>query len=77
MTIDKLLSIITIQAVIALSVVVGGLLILAFVEISEGLQSSIVNMIILVLGFYFGSSRSTTKKDQTISDLAMKNVEDK
>jgi uncharacterized membrane protein len=56
-----------IQAVIALIVVVGGFAFLAFVPATEGTQATIGNFIMLVLGYYFGSSRSSARKDEMMN----------
>jgi ABC-type siderophore export system fused ATPase/permease subunit len=64
---------VTTQASIAIMVIFGGFMFLAYVEASEVLKTSVVNMMILVLGYYFGSSRSTAKKDETIAEMAQQN----
>ena len=61
------------QAAIAIMVIFGGFLFLAYVEASDVIKTSVQNMMILVLGYYFGSSRSTAKKDETIADMATQN----
>lgn len=57
-----------IQAIIALIIVIGGLLFLAFVPSSEVIKTTVSNMMIMVLGYYFGSSRSTARKDEIIAN---------
>lgn len=61
-----------IQSIIALIIVIGGLMLIAFVQLSESIQVTISNFIMLVLGFYFGSSRSGAEKDKTINNLSNK-----
>jgi len=56
-----------IQAIIALIVVSGGLLFLAFVNADDVIKTSVSNMMLVVLGYYFGSSRSSQKKDELIA----------
>lgn len=56
-----------IQAIIALIVVTGGLLFLAFVNADAVIKTSVSNMMLVVLGYYFGSSRSSQKKDELIA----------
>lgn len=56
-----------IQAIIALIVVSGGLLFLAFVNANDVIKTSVSNMMLMVLGFYFGSSRNSQEKDKLIA----------
>lgn len=56
-----------IQAIIALIVVTGGLLFLAFIKADAVIKTSVSNMMLVVLGYYFGSSRSSQKKDELIA----------
>ena len=63
---------VSVQSIIALVVICGGGLFLAFVNASDITNTTIANMMILVLGYYFGSSRSTAKKDETIADMVNK-----
>ena len=56
-----------IQAIIALIVVSGGLLFLAFVNADDVIKTRVSNMKLVVLGYYFGSSRSSQKKDELIA----------
>ncbi len=58
------------QTLIALIVVLGGMLFLAFIETSEVIKTTVGNMMLVVIGYYFGSSRSTAKKDETIANIA-------
>jgi len=51
------------QSAIALYIIIGGLLFLAFVPANESTKTTISNMMLLVLGFYFGSSRGSQLKD--------------
>ena len=68
----KLLDKIKIQAVLAVVVVAGGLCIIAFVQVNDSDKIGIFGIIGIVLGFYFGSSKSSNVKDETISDLSKK-----
>lgn len=58
-----------IVAILALVVVLGGGLILAFGSDTD-VKIAVVGIIMLVLGFYFGTSASSKIKDSTISNLA-------
>lgn len=51
------------QTALAVIVVGGGLCFLAFVNVSEVIKTTVSNMMIMVLGFYFGSSRGSQIKD--------------
>lgn len=68
----KLLDKIKIQAVLAFIVIAGGLSIIAFVKVNDSDKIGIFGIMGVVLGFYFGSSKSSTTKDETISDLSKK-----
>jgi len=63
----------TIQGIIAIIIIVVGFLFLAFIQARESITVSIVNLMIMVVSYYFGSSRSTTKKDETIASMAQNN----
>lgn len=69
----KLIQHIKIQAVLAFIVVLGGLSIIAFVKVNDSDKIGIFGIMGVVLGFYFGSSKSSTTKDETISDLTKNN----
>ncbi len=70
---NDFLKVVTVQAVIAISIVIGGLLMLAFLDLKESVEVSLVNLMIMVASYFFGSSRSTAKKDETIADIAASN----
>ena len=55
------------QSVLAVIVILGGYLFLAFIPTTDVIKTTITNMMILVLGFYFGSSATGIKKDETIA----------
>ena len=69
MSIKETINNLTIQGVIALLIICVGFAFLAFVAAKESVTSSIVNLMIMVVSYYFGSSRSTTKKDETIANM--------
>lgn len=48
-----------IQGVIALIIVFGGFLFLAFIESSDVIKTTVSNLMLVVASYYFGSSRST------------------
>lgn len=66
---DKFIDIST-QTIIALFIMIAGFSFLFFRLGNPATESSVTNMMLLVIGFYFGSSRSTTKKDETIANIA-------
>ena len=68
----KFLSSIKIQNVIAVIVIGGGYVIISFVEVSESESQQINNLMLIVVGYLFGSSKSSNVKDETISDLSKK-----
>lgn len=72
MSVKETISSITIQGLIALIVIIGGLNFLAFVDTSDVIKTTISNLMLVVIGYYFGSSRSTGKKDETIADFINK-----
>jgi len=57
-----------IQGIIALIIIIGGLYILAFNNSTNDIKIAIVGLMSSVIGYYFGSSRSTAKKDETIAE---------
>ncbi len=73
MSIKETFENITIQGVIALIIILVGFGFLAFVPAKESITVSIVNLMIMVVSYYFGSSRSTARKDETIANFANKN----
>lgn len=68
----KLLNNLKIQNVIAVIVILGGYIIISFVEVSESESQQINNLMLIVVGYLFGSSKSSNVKDETISDLSKK-----
>lgn len=61
-----------IQGIIALIIIIGGFVFLGFLNPNETTSVSIINLMIMVVSYYFGSSRSTAKKDETIANLIEK-----
>lgn len=57
-----------IQGIIALIIIIGGLYILAFNSSTADIKIAIVGLMSSVIGYYFGSSRSTAKKDEVIAE---------
>lgn len=70
MSVRDTLTAITVQSVIAMIIIVGGLAILAFNNPTTDIKIAVVGLMSTVVGYYFGSSRSTAKKDDTIADIA-------
>lgn len=63
----------TMQAVIAVLVVLGGGLSLIFANnISDTTRASIINLMIMVVSYYFGSSNGSKRKDELIDTLSKK-----
>lgn len=62
-----------IQAIIALILIVGGLYGLLFNSSTTDIKIAIVGLMTGILQYYFGSSKASTEKDKTISDLSDKN----
>lgn len=57
-----------IQGIIALIIICGGLYVLAFNNATTDVKIAIVSLMSSVVGYYFGSSRSTAKKDEVIAN---------
>lgn len=57
-----------IQGIIALIIICGGLSILAFNNPTTDVKIAVVGLMSTVVGYYFGSSKSTAKKDETIAN---------
>ena len=57
-----------IQGIIALIVVIGGYWTIWYSNVNQTDKNQIYMLMVMVLSFYFGSSRSTTKKDETIAN---------
>lgn len=64
---------INIRGPIALIVVVWGFLTINLAHVTQTDKNQIYMLMVLVLSFYFGSSQSSGKKDETISNLS-KNI---
>lgn len=58
----------TVKTLLALFIVVAGMLSLIFIEMSDTVQNSIVNIMIMVVSYYFGSSSGSTAKDKIIQE---------
>ena len=63
-----MISKVNIQGIIALIIIIGGLFILAFQSATTDVKIAVVGLMSSVVGYYFGSSRSTAKKDEIISN---------
>lgn len=70
MSLKEFVNAFSVQSIIAIAIVLGGLLMLSFLELKESVEVSIVNLMIMVVGYFFGSSRSTATKDKTIATIA-------
>lgn len=59
----------TVKTILALFIVVAGMLALILMPISDTVQNSIVNIMIMVVSYHFGSSSGSSAKDKVINDL--------
>lgn len=60
----------SVAPVLAILIVVGGFLVICY---KPEAKTEIVALMVMVIGFYFGSSKSSQSKDETIStQLAVK-----
>ena len=57
-----------IQAIIALIVVVGGFATIVLAQVTQTDKNQIYMLMVMVLSYYFGSSRSTARKDEIIAN---------
>ena len=57
-----------IQAIIALIVVVGGFATIVLAKVTQTDKNQIYMLMVMVLSYYFGSSRSTARKDEIIAN---------
>jgi len=64
---------IKIQAVIAVIVVLGGMSIITFTQVNDADRIGLFSLMSVVLGYYFGSSKSSATKDDSINELSKKN----
>jgi len=64
---------IKIQAVIAVIVVLGGMSIITFTKVNDADRIGLFSLMSVVLGYYFGSSKSSATKDDSINELSKKN----
>lgn len=62
-----------IQALLSVMVVLGGMSLIAFGNIDPSDKIGLFGIMGVVLNYYFGSSKSSTTKDETISDLTKNN----
>lgn len=58
-----------IQGLLAIIIVLAGFYILAFQSANSDVKIAVVGLMSSVIGYYFGSSRSTAKKDETIANM--------
>lgn len=61
-----------IQAILSITVVFGGLLLISFGNVDSSDKIGLFGIMGVVLNYYFGSSRSSTVKDETISEMSKK-----
>jgi len=58
------------QAFLAFTIVVGGFLMISFVNLSDTVDNRLFDLMFLTATFYFGSSKTGSSKDETIAKLA-------
>ena len=58
-----------IQGILAVTIIGVGFIGLYFFDLKETISVSVVNLMIMVVGYYFGSSRSSKLKDERINQL--------
>jgi Trk-type K+ transport system membrane component len=61
MSLNEYLSKSSTQAIIAIIIILGGIGFLAFIPSTEVIKTNISNMMLVVLGFYFGASKTDNK----------------
>jgi Trk-type K+ transport system membrane component len=61
MSLNEYLSKSSTQAIIAIIIILGGIAFLAFIPATEVIKTNISNMMLVVLGFYFGASKTDNK----------------
>lgn len=64
------LELITEKTILALFIVIFGMCAIAFLEMRDTTENSFVNLIIMVVSFYFGSSAYREQKDKFNSTKA-------
>ncbi len=57
-----------IKLILALFIVVVGMFSIIFIDLKETTQNSIVNLMIMVVGFYFGSSSGSEDKTKLLNE---------
>lgn len=58
------------QAVVAYVIMIGGGLMILFGHLTEGVNNRILDIILLTATFYFGGSKTSASKDETINTMA-------
>lgn len=59
---------ITVKSILAIFIVVSGMIALVFFKLSDTVQNSIVNIMIMVVSYHFGSSAGSAAKDKIIQE---------
>ena len=63
---------IKVQAVIGFIIILGGLAIITFTNVNDADRIGVFSLMNFVMGYYFGSSKGSKEKDDTINDLSRK-----
>lgn len=58
----------TVKTILAVFIVVIGMLGLMFLNLSDTVQNSIVNIMIMVVSYHFGSSAGSSAKDKLLRE---------
>ena len=58
------------QAILAFIILIGGGMIIVFGHVSETVDNRLFDLMFLVGTYFYGSSKSSTAKDETISSMA-------
>ena len=61
-----------IQAVLAIIIILAGFYTLVFHESQNDVKIAVVGIMGTVVGYYFGSSRSSSEKQKTIDEITRK-----
>lgn len=54
---------------LAFLIVICILAMLSFIKLPDNVSTSLINILVMIAGFYFGSSKSSAGKDKTIAEM--------
>lgn len=58
----------TVKTILAVFIVFFGMIALVFIQMPDTLQNSIINIMIMVVSYHFGSSAGSAAKDKLIQE---------